>query len=324
MNDFTDGIPPDFVDPRQLPADPEQAQRWQAANRVWWERHPMRYDWKSSLNGEEFTREFFDEIDRRFLGATHEIMSVKAIPFDALVDFENLKSKDVLEIGVGNGSHAALLATHARSFTGIDLTEYAVRSTRARFQIFGLPGTVRQLDAEQMDFPNESFDFIWTWGVIHHSSNTRRILEQMHRVLRPGGTAIAMVYHRSFYTYWFCGGVMAGLLQGKLFKYGSVSRTVQARTDGALARYYTGSEWRRMVEDLFVCDRVLIYGNKPEILPIPGSRLKQILLKFIPNILARFFLSTLRQGSFLTVVMSKIETKQSRDLSKNVVPAHSA
>lgn len=302
---FENGMAQGMADPTQLPTDPSQAQQWQRANRSWWEGHPMRYDWTDSVGKDEFSREFFQEIDERFLKPAGEFLPYKKIPFDSLIDFEALKDKDVLEIGVGNGSHAALLAAHARSFTGIDLTDYATRSTGARFKLFGLNGTIRQMDAEKMDFPDGSFDFIWSWGVIHHSSNTRRIVEQMHRVLRPGGKAVVMVYNRSAYLYWFCSTFIYGVLRGRLFKYKSLNAVLQSTTDGALARYYKGSEWRKMVGDLFDCKPTLVSGNKPEFLPIPGSGLKRLLLKLTPNLASRFFLNTLRQGSFLIAEMTR-------------------
>jgi Methyltransferase domain len=79
------------------------------------------------------------------------------------------------------GTHAQLIAKHARSYVGIDLTEYAVAATRRRLEIAGLPGTVLQMDAEKMEFADRRFDLIWTWGVIHHSSSTERILTEMRR-----------------------------------------------------------------------------------------------------------------------------------------------
>src|SRR5206468_2314200 len=129
---------------------------------------------------------------------------------DPLIDFDQLQNKDVLEIGVGNGSHAALLARHSGSFTGIDLTDYAVESTSKRLKCFGLAGIVRQMDAEQMPFADRSFDFVWSWGVIHHSSDTRKILSEIARVLRPGGRAVTMVYHRNWWNYYLFGGLING------------------------------------------------------------------------------------------------------------------
>ena len=186
-------LPRGFSRPTELPSTADQHEGWQNANRTWWETHPMRYDWKDGIPYEEFSQEFFAEIDRRFFSAVELYAPCKKIPFDWLIEFDSLRTKDVLEIGVGNGSHAQLLAEHAKSFAGIDLTEYSVRSTSERLRVFGLPGTVAEMDAEKMLFPDKSFDFVWSWGVIHHSANTRKIIEEMYRVLRPGGEAVVMV-----------------------------------------------------------------------------------------------------------------------------------
>ena len=159
----------------------------------------MRYDWRSPVKAEQFSCEFYEEIDRRFFGDADRYTPARKRPFDQIIPFDILPDLDVLEIGVGNGSHAQLLAPHCGSYTGIDLTRYAVTSTSRRFEMFGLKGAIRRMDAESMGLDDCSFDFIWTWGVIHHSASTARVISEMHRVLRPGGQAIVMVYHRSFF-----------------------------------------------------------------------------------------------------------------------------
>jgi len=305
MHQFEQGVPADFVKPTQLPESPEQARQWQQANRSWWEANPMRYDWREGVAPAEFSRAFYEEIDQRFLKTSREFMPWKTVPFDPLIDFEALKQQDVLEIGCGNGSHAGLLAAHAKSYTGVDLTEYAVKSTTARMGHFGLSADIRRMDAENLEFPDGSFDFVWSWGVIHHSSNTRKILEGMRRVLRPGGKATVMVYNRSFFQYWVCGALLTGIVRGRLFKLGSLNQVIQSMTDGAMARYFKGGEWRKFASDFFHTDRVRYYGNKPEFWPIPGSKLKRGLVKITPNVVSRFFLNTMRQGSFLVAEMTR-------------------
>ena len=100
----------------------------------------MRYDWNHTLGGAEFSREFYQEIDRRFFFDASRYMPPRERPFDALIPFDKLPHWDVLEIGVGNGSHAQLIAPKARTYTGIDLTQYASSSTRRRFKIFDVKG----------------------------------------------------------------------------------------------------------------------------------------------------------------------------------------
>ena len=291
-------LPKGFSQPTALPASTDEERGWQDANRDWWESHPMRYDWKGGIPYDEFSKEFYAEIDRRFFTAVELYAPCKKIPFDWLIDFDSLRTKDVLEIGVGNGSHAQLLAEHAKSFTGIDLTEYAVRSTSERMRAFGLAGTVAQMDAEQMQFPDNSFDLVWTWGVIHHSANTRKIVEEMHRVLRPGGEAFVMVYHRTLWEY-YVQGVLLATLSGQIFKPAALHESIQRRTDGAMARYYKASEWRQLVSDLFLVKEIRIYGKKTELVPLPAGKLKDLLVELMPNSFSRFLTNKCRWGSFL-------------------------
>ncbi len=298
-------LPPGFSTPTELPDEDIQA-TWQDSNRSWWQNNPMRYDWGDRIPAEEFSKEFYQEIDERFFSDSWRYMPWKIRPFEALAPFDELGSKDVLEIGVGNGSHAQLLAPHCKSYTGIDLTDYAVQSTSKRFEAFDLKGTIRQMDAERLDFPDGSFDYIWTWGVIHHSANTGRILEQMNRVLRPGGKATIMVYHRSFLYFYIFTGLFRGVLCGGFLKTRSLHELVQIYTDGAIARFYRPQEWRELVESRgFTVESEMIKGQKSEIFPLPQSKFKNWLMALTPNVLARFILNTCRQGSFLITTIRK-------------------
>jgi ubiquinone/menaquinone biosynthesis C-methylase UbiE len=299
-------LPEGFAAPTALPEEAQKQSAWQKQNRAWWENNPMRYDWNDKLGAAEFSREFYEEIDRRFFFDASRYLPPKDRPFDALIPFPKLPGCDVLEIGVGNGSHAQLIAPHCKSYTGIDLTEYAVKSTGTRFQVFGVPGRVMQMDAEKMELPDASFDFIWTWGVIHHSANTGQILAEMNRVLRPGGCATIMVYHWSFLYVWIFTALFRGILLGGFFRGRSLHELIQLHTDGAIARFYKPSEWKALVESRgFVLDEQRILGQKSEIFPLPASRFKDALMRITPNAFARFITNTCRQGSFLVTTIRK-------------------
>ena len=293
-----------FNSPTRIPENEADRSALQKANYDWWNRNPMRYDWKEGIGAGEFSREFFEEIDRRFFANAAEYLPKEGILFDSLINFSSLKDKDVLEIGVGNGSHAGLIAPHARNFTGIDLTDYAVKSTSERFRVFGLTGKILKMDAERLDFPDATFDIVWSWGVIHHSSNTRKILEEIHRVLRPGGRAFIMVYHRGWWNYYIV-GLLEGLVSGNLFRTRSLHKSIQLRTDGAIARYYTPQDWRKLSGDLFEVEDIFILGPKSDVIPLPAGRLKSIVRWILPNRLNRFLTKNIQMGVFLNSILLK-------------------
>jgi hypothetical protein len=130
----------------------------------------------------------------------------------------------------------------------------------------------------------------------------------MHRVLKPGGQAITMVYHRSFWNYYIFAGLFGGLLRGNLPRHGLVHNARQQLIDGAIARYYTPSEWRSLVSDLFNIEAIRIYGSKSELLPMPSGRVKDILRSLLPNTAARFFTNRCKMGMFLVATLRKRNT----------------
>jgi SAM-dependent methyltransferase len=112
--------------------------------------------------------------------------------------FSEVRSRDVLEVGVGFGAdHVELARSQPASLRGIDLTQRAIDSTKERLGCYGLDSTLSVADAEHLPFDDNSFDFVWSWGVIHHTPNTERAAAEIVRVLRPGGIARVMIYHRA-------------------------------------------------------------------------------------------------------------------------------
>jgi ubiquinone/menaquinone biosynthesis C-methylase UbiE len=105
--------------------------------------------------------------------------------------------RDVLEIGVGMGAdHVEWAKSRPRRLAGVDLTPAAVAWTSQRLETYGFTPEVQEADAEHLPFPDHSFDIAYSWGVLHHSPDTPQAFYEAHRVLRPGGTLRAMIYHR--------------------------------------------------------------------------------------------------------------------------------
>lgn len=115
----------------------------------------------------------------------------------SFADFDGAAGKRVLEVGVGMGADHHNWATRSPELlAGVDLTQRAVQFTRARLAGSGLGSLLGVGDAEQLPFSDNSFDIVYSWGVLHHSPNTRKAISEVHRVLKPGGRAAIMVYHR--------------------------------------------------------------------------------------------------------------------------------
>lgn len=105
--------------------------------------------------------------------------------------------KDVLEVGVGMGAdHVEWAKSRPNRLAGVDFTPRAVEWTSRRIALAGLSSQLQVGDAENLPFPGASFDLVYSWGVLHHTPNTPKAFREIHRVLRPGGEARIMIYHR--------------------------------------------------------------------------------------------------------------------------------
>ena len=113
----------------------------QSHNRTWWEATPMTYDWRRPSGSAFDSAAWFDEQDQRFL-ANAAFYATDVHPFDRFLPYAALRGKDVLEIGVGSGLHAELLARAEARVTGVDLTSMAISRTRRRFRAQESAGTV--------------------------------------------------------------------------------------------------------------------------------------------------------------------------------------
>ena len=113
-----------------------------------------------------------------------------------------------------------------------------------------------------------------------------------------------MVYHRGLWNY-YVAGILKGMFHGTLVRQGSLHKTIQLWADGALARFYSISEWKSMVADLFAIERMMIFGSKSEIVALPNGKMKNIIMAHFPNSLSRFLTHRLKMGSFLVSELQK-------------------
>jgi len=153
----------------------------------YWNKQPCNIKHSSYEVG---TRVYFEEVEKRkYFVESH-------IP--TFAEFEKWKGKKVLEIGCGIGTDAVNFAKHGADYTGIELSNVSLELTKKRFDVFGLTGAFFNIDAQDLDALStvgRDFDLIYSFGVIHHSPNPQKIIDNCLQLLKPdGGMLKLMVY----------------------------------------------------------------------------------------------------------------------------------
>jgi ubiquinone/menaquinone biosynthesis C-methylase UbiE len=116
-----------------------------------------------------------------------------------LVERAGIRGATVLEIGLGFGTVGQYVAQQAKEYHGIDIAEEPVGLLEQRLATLdhAAPSTVRQGSALDLPYPTQSFDTVITIGTLHHTGDLIRAVTEVHRVLRPGGRALVMLYNRN-------------------------------------------------------------------------------------------------------------------------------
>ena len=263
--------------------------------RAFWQEHPCGTKFADAEVG---SRRFYEAVEE------HRYRTEWHIPEAA--GFDRAEGLRVLEIGCGLGTDGARFARAGAHYTGVDLTEAAVSLARRRFELEGLAGEFRVADAESLEFADESFDLVYSHGVLHHTPDARAAVAEVHRVLVPGGRAVVMLYHRDSYNYRVnirmlrragarllrteAGLRLAHRLTGEPVEslrehaarlkedsaqYLSAGEFLSRNTDGAgnpLTRVYSRREARELFEDFPQVDFAVHFLNK-RWLPLLGARL---------------------------------------------------
>ena len=162
------------------------------------------------------------------------------------MEFAHHAGHEVLEIGGGLGTDLAQFAMHGATVTDVDLAAGHLQLAEENFRLRGLRGRFVHDDAESLPFTDNSFDLVYSNGVLHHTPHTARVVREIHRVLRPGGRAIVMVYAEHSWHYWrklvWLFGVKEGMLE-RMSMGEIMSRSVERSANEArpLVKAYTRS-----------------------------------------------------------------------------------
>lgn len=236
------------------------------AVRKYWEQNPCGTGPTIVAEVPERTRDWFERIeDHRY----------KMEPFiHSVAQFTRYHGKKILEVGVGAGTDLLQWARAGARCYGVDLTEAAIELTKAHLALYGFDCELRRADAEVLPFPHESFDLVYSWGVIHHATHPERIVQEIRRVLKPGGVFIGMVYGRRSvvaFKLW----VRHAFLKGKPWR--RLSDIISHHMESIGTKAYTLPELRRLFSEFTT------FVAEPIITPYDLNRWPRWLRKFVPD-----------------------------------------
>ena len=187
------------------------------------------------------TLAFFDDLD------DYRFDKLRYLP--RLVDFDGYRGQRLLEIGCGIGTDLVRFARGGARVTGVDLAQQAIDLARRNVELHGVAdATLEVADGEALPFGDASFDAVYAHGAVQYTADPARLISEAHRVLRPGGEAIVMVYNRRSW----------------LSAMSALTGTALEHADAPVLRTFTIAEFRRLL-DPFAEVRIV-----PERFPVPS------------------------------------------------------
>ncbi|MFO0899719.1 MAG: class I SAM-dependent methyltransferase [Pirellulales bacterium] len=189
------------------------------------------------------TREYFDQVEeRKYLVEPH-------IP--GFAEFARWKGKKVLEIGCGLGTDTINFARAGALVTAVDLSEESLKLAKQRAQVMGVADRIKfyRANAEQLTsvVPHDTYDLVYSFGVIHHTPHPGAVLEQIRTFVGPQSTFKMMVYYRySWKVLWIMlrhGGANFARTAEWVAKYS------EAQTGCPVTYIYSKAEGRKFLAD---------------------------------------------------------------------------
>ena len=154
----------------------------------YWNNRPCNIRHSNSPVG---TKEYFEQVSERKYKVEPHIKEFSG--------FKNWKGKKVLEVGCGIGTTAVSFAQNGANYTGIELSEESLNLTRQRFETYGLNGHFYLGNAEKLSsiVPVEKYDLIYSFGVIHHSPNPDKIVDEVKKYMSTNSEFRLMLYAKN-------------------------------------------------------------------------------------------------------------------------------
>jgi ubiquinone/menaquinone biosynthesis C-methylase UbiE len=201
--------------------------------------------------------------------------------------FREASGLRVLEVGVGMGADYLEWLKAGAHATGVDLSAASLENARRRCMMAGYQPDLRVADAEQLPFPDQSYDVVYSYGVMHHSPNTAQCIGEAYRVLKSGGQARIMVYHHPSIT-----GLMLWLRYGLLHRK-TLRQTVFNHLESPGTKTYTREEALALFQGFTDVKMEVVFSPGDLLLHQPSARFQSgfysLVWKLFPRAIVRKF-----------------------------------
>ena len=199
-----------------------------------------------------------------------------------VMEFDQHRGEQLLEIGAGIGTDLSQFARNGANVTDLDLSAGHMAHAQENFALRGLQARFVHHDAERLPFDDDTFDVVYSNGVLHHTPNTRSVVAEIKRVLKPGGKAIIMMYAEDSLHYWLKLVWRMGLDERRLQRqsmHDIMSETVEITANDAkpLVKVYGRRRLRELFngfDDISIVKRQLMPVELPDWLkwmPVPTA-----------------------------------------------------
>jgi ubiquinone/menaquinone biosynthesis C-methylase UbiE len=242
------------------------------------------------INKTKFSTDYFESIQDFRYGIEPEIFS--------FAQFTRFHGKKILEVGIGAGTDFLQWVKSGAEAYGIDLTEESISHAQQLLDQHGLKAReIKVADAENIPYKDNTFDLVYSWGVIHHSPDTIKCLEELIRVTKPGGKIKVMIYNKNslfaFYLY-----LKNALLKCKPFQ--SFSTVIYNHQESPGTKAFS----RKEIELILKKMPVSIIQIKSPVTNHDLLYYKSKIIQIIPYILASLF-GWNRSGWFMQIELQK-------------------
>ncbi|MGB8013838.1 MAG: class I SAM-dependent methyltransferase [Terriglobales bacterium] len=257
----------------------------------------------------EEVREFWnaDPCGSRYLGdhadfEAHARARYRLEPYiREFAGFAQSAGQRVLEIGVGMGADYLEWLKAGAHATGVDLSSASLEQANRRCEMAGYAPDLHLSDAEHLPFPDNTFDVVYSYGVMHHSPDTQKCIQEAGRVLKPGGALRIMIYHHPSLT-GFMLWLRYGLLRGK-----SLRQSVYDHLESPGTKSYTQEEARAMLNDFEQVELRQAFSPGDLLLNEPSARFQGWVYRIVWRLYPRFLMRLMgtKLGLFLLISARK-------------------